>query len=101
VSKNQIVQEEARQSWWISRWATNETFWQGIVIQTTGTLAAAAILAIVAIVSGVGYTPAIRYFVVYGLYLVLLLLIAAIGPQVAYHYFKRWIMAKFDNAPPR
>ena len=49
----------------------SESFWQGIVIQTLGTLAAATIVALIAIFSGVGYPPAIRYFVIFGFTIIL------------------------------
>ena len=45
----------------------SETFWQGVVIQALGTLAAAMIIAIVAIFAGTKYSPAIRYFVIVGI----------------------------------
>ena len=55
---------------WPKRWLKSEAFWHGIVIQTMGTLAAALVIAIIAIMTGVGYTPAIRYFVLTGLFFV-------------------------------
>jgi hypothetical protein len=58
--------------WWAIRWLKSESFWQGIAIQTLSTLIAALVVALVAILAGVGYTAAIRYFVIYGLILLLI-----------------------------
>ena len=60
------MEQERRPSWW-RKWLKSEPFWQSVISQTVGTLFAAIILALVAVFSGIGYTPAIRYFVAYGL----------------------------------
>jgi threonine/homoserine/homoserine lactone efflux protein len=67
VSTDEAVERQPEQTWWVRRWLKNELFWQGIVVQTLGTLAAAVIIALVAILTGVGYTPAVRYWVLSGL----------------------------------
>jgi hypothetical protein len=61
------VHQNNRPAPWAFRWAKSEQFWQGIVIQTLGTPAAATIVALAAIFVGVGYPPAVRYFVIYGM----------------------------------
>jgi hypothetical protein len=74
VSNDDAVEQQVEKIWWLRRWLKNEMFWQGIVVQTLGTLAAAVIIAIVAIIVGVGYTPAIRYYVIYGLAILFIIL---------------------------
>ena len=56
---------------WAVRWMKSEEFWHGIAIQTLGTLIAAVIVALVAIFIGVGYDPSVRYYVIYGLIVLL------------------------------
>jgi hypothetical protein len=67
--------EPESSTWWLARWVRSETFWQGIAAQTLGTLAAAVILAMVAIFIGIGYTPAVRYFVIFGLVILFAILL--------------------------
>ena len=76
--------------WWLTRWLKSESFWQGIVIQTLGTLAAATIVALIAIFSGVGYPPAIRYFVIFGFTIILYVGVTVIL-GVTFHIRYRWI----------
>jgi hypothetical protein len=78
VSSNQAVQRKPKQSWWVRRWLKDETFWQGIVVQTMGTLTAAVIIALVAIFIRIGDTSAVRYFVIYGSVILLTVLIVLI-----------------------
>jgi hypothetical protein len=67
MGEDQAPEKQASWDWWLRRWLKSEGFWQGIVIQTVGTLAAALIIALIAIFVGVGYTAAIRHFVIAGL----------------------------------
>jgi hypothetical protein len=69
VSDDQSAEPQAKQTWWLTRWLKDDKFWEGIAVQTLGTLTAAAIIAIIAIFAGLGYTPAIRYFVIYGVFI--------------------------------
>jgi len=87
-------EQRPRQDTWVTRWLKSESFWQGIVIQTLGTLGAAVIIALVAIFSGVGYTPAIRYFVVFGLTMISILALAAF----AGYLFSNWIDRKVESS---
>ena len=75
------------------RWLKSESFWQGIAIQTLGTLIAALVVALVAILAGVGYTAAIRYFVVVGL----ILLIAFIAYVAALDVISKLLVRKLQN----
>lgn len=59
----QSTDQSEKPTRWLQRWLKSDEFWQGIAIQTIGTLAAALILALVAIFTGVGYTAAIRFYV--------------------------------------
>jgi hypothetical protein len=102
------VQQE-KSTWWLTRWLKSEAFWQGIAVQTLGTLAAAIIIALVAILLGIGYTPAVRYFVLSGLVILVgLLLVIAItaggfrllGRLLSTQVFKRhpfWIGLLFTT----
>jgi hypothetical protein len=69
------MQDQARPKPWPLRWAKSEEFWQGIATQTIGSLFAALIILIVAVFAGVGYTPAIRFYVVYSICLLVILVL--------------------------
>ena len=65
--------KERRPLPWPVQWVRSEFFWQGVAIQTVGTLIAALFAAMVAILTGVGnYTAALRYYVVSALIVILL-----------------------------
>ena len=49
------------------RWIKSETFWQGVAIQTLGTLVAAVIWLWSQSLSESATRPLVRYFVIYGL----------------------------------
>jgi hypothetical protein len=48
------VEQETSASW-LARWLKSEMFWQGIAVQTLGTLGAALIVALLAIFTGIGH----------------------------------------------
>ena len=61
------MEDRGPNDWWLRRWLGSEAFWQNVAIQTVGTLAAAIIIGIIAVFTGGAYTPAIRYYVLFGL----------------------------------
>jgi hypothetical protein len=97
--------------WWI-RWLENGAFWESVATQTIGTLIAAGIIALVAIFAGVGYTPAIRYFVAYGLILAVgFLVFIVIGVIVQIRFIQKmaegrrkalvqWVILVFTGVLP-
>lgn len=69
----------------------DEFLWQGIVVQTVGTLLAATIIALVARLVGVGgYTPAVRHFVICGLIVLMLGVLYAILTALWIRLTRNW-----------
>lgn len=93
--------EQKRPSW-LRRWYRSETFWQGIAVQTIGTLIAASIIALVAIFVGIGYTPAVRYYVILGLlalvYIMVLIVVGVIaGLELEEYLLTRQIVRRHPS----
>lgn len=71
--------EQETSASWLARWLKSEMFWQSIAVQTLGTLGAALIVALLTIFTGIGYTPAVRYFVIYGLIILVTVPLLPVG----------------------
>jgi hypothetical protein len=57
------MHDERPTRFWPARWAKQETFWEGVAIQTVGTILAALLIAIFLSVVGLGdYSAALRFY---------------------------------------
>jgi hypothetical protein len=88
-----------RTTGWVGQWLRSEEFWQGITIQTVGTILAAIILAFVAVMTGVGYTPAIRYYVILGIITLILIYMTLSSIVVVIQLASEIILRKRRAAP--